>query len=195
MKKTKVLLVDSEDEGCDYGALLYEQSANFNIEEDFEETKKEGGEMTRSFTNDDDEEYEIRFRSFEFEEVPNDFLEFLDDHMILDEDSLKTKCYYIINNEDKNMKNTNENKGYAQVVNKQQYSKCNLWIAFLLALFAGGLGLHRFYTGRIISGLIMLFFMFTLPFITIIWWIIDVIAIASGHFRDRHGLCINAKLN
>lgn len=53
----------------------------------------------------------------------------------------------------------------------------------LLAIFLGMYGAHRFYTGHIRSGV--------LQFLTgggfVIWWIIDIIAIATGDFRDSKG--------
>lgn len=62
----------------------------------------------------------------------------------------------------------------------------------LLAVFFGMYGVHRFYTGHIGSGVVQL--------LTgggfVIWWIIDIIAIATGDFRDSKGkLLKKAPLN
>lgn len=54
---------------------------------------------------------------------------------------------------------------------------------FLLCLFLGWLGVHRFYVGKIWTGVFM--------FITVggflIWWIIDLIVIVVGSFTDDEG--------
>jgi len=55
--------------------------------------------------------------------------------------------------------------------------------ALLLAIFLGGLSAHRFYVGKTGSALAQ---MFTLGGLGI-WWLIDVINIASGKFTDVNG--------
>lgn len=55
--------------------------------------------------------------------------------------------------------------------------------ALILCALGGFLGLHRFYTGRILSGLL---FMVTLGFCGI-GWLIDLVTIAVGGFRDNAG--------
>ena len=72
-------------------------------------------------------------------------------------------------------------------------------IALLLAIFLGGLGIHRFYTGHKGTGLTMLllsifgaftfiFYIGALLFIIVgIWVLIDIIRIATGSFKDVHG--------
>lgn len=62
-------------------------------------------------------------------------------------------------------------------------------IALLLAVFAGHLGAHRFYTGKTGTGIALLcIFLFTfwtlLPFV---WQIVDIIMILSGNFTDKDG--------
>jgi TM2 domain-containing membrane protein YozV len=54
-------------------------------------------------------------------------------------------------------------------------------IAFLLCFFLGYLGVHRFYVGKIGTGVLMLCTAGGLG----IWWIIDIIIIACGSFRDK----------
>ena len=56
-------------------------------------------------------------------------------------------------------------------------------IAFLLCLFLGVLGVHRFYVGKIGTGFLWLF---TGGFFGI-GWIIDLIMILIGGFRDKAG--------
>ena len=54
-------------------------------------------------------------------------------------------------------------------------------VALLLALFLGVFGVHRFYVGKIGSGLVYLFTMGLWG----IGWLIDVILILAGKFRDK----------
>jgi len=64
-----------------------------------------------------------------------------------------------------------------------------LLITLLLAIFVGAFGIHRFYVGKIGSGIAML--LLTLSFIgllvTGIWALIDIIIIATGNFKDKEG--------
>ena len=57
-------------------------------------------------------------------------------------------------------------------------------IAFLLALFLGFLGAHRFYVGKIGTAVLMIITVGGLG----VWWLIDVITILVGGFRDKAGL-------
>ena len=54
--------------------------------------------------------------------------------------------------------------------------------ALLLAIFLGTLGIHRFYVGRIGTGIIWLL---TLGIFGI-GWLVDIILIACGAFRDKY---------
>ncbi len=62
----------------------------------------------------------------------------------------------------------------ANNVNGYPFRICSKWVAFFLALFLGFVGAHRFYEGKIGSGLI---YMFTFGFFGI-GWLFDVITIA-----------------
>lgn len=57
-------------------------------------------------------------------------------------------------------------------------------VALALALVGGPLGLHRFYAGRRASGVAMILTIGGLG----IWWLYDVVTLASGEFRDVDGL-------
>lgn len=59
-------------------------------------------------------------------------------------------------------------------------------LAFLLAWFFGMLGVHRFYAGRIGSGVAMLILTCTVfgAIVTVIWLLVDLIVLATGGFRD-----------
>ena len=54
---------------------------------------------------------------------------------------------------------------------------------FLLCYFLGGLGVHRFYLGKLITGVLM--------FLTggglMIWWLVDLYRIIKGRLKDKQG--------
>jgi TM2 domain-containing membrane protein YozV len=58
----------------------------------------------------------------------------------------------------------------------------------LLCLFLGGLGVHRFYVGKIGTGILQLVTLGGLG----IWVLIDLIMIVIGKFTDSEGLLISA---
>lgn len=62
-------------------------------------------------------------------------------------------------------------------------------ITILFAVFLGGLGVHRFYVGKIGTGILQL--------ITLggcgVWTLIDIIMIATGNFKDGNGNVIKGK--
>jgi len=55
--------------------------------------------------------------------------------------------------------------------------------AALLCFFLGGLGVHRFYVGKIGTGILMIFTLGGLG----IWVIIDFVMILTGSFKDKEG--------
>lgn len=61
-------------------------------------------------------------------------------------------------------------------------------ITLLLCAFLGGLGVHRFYAGKIGTGILML--------VTLggcgIWWLIDLIFIVTNQFTDDEGRIIHS---
>ena len=63
-------------------------------------------------------------------------------------------------------------------------SKKNKMVALLLCIFLGVLGVHRFYVGKIGTGLL---YLFTVGLFGI-GWIIDIILIAVGSFKDQFDL-------
>ena len=58
------------------------------------------------------------------------------------------------------------------------------WLAFILCFFFGVLGVHRFYVGKVGTGVI---YLFTGGFFAI-GWLLDLIKILSGTFKDGAGM-------
>ena len=67
-------------------------------------------------------------------------------------------------------------------------SERDFLITLLLCLFLGYLGIHRFYAGKIGTGILMLltFGLFG------IWTLIDLVMIVCGTFKDKYGLPIKS---
>ncbi|MDC3307315.1 TM2 domain-containing protein [bacterium] len=61
--------------------------------------------------------------------------------------------------------------------------------ALLLCFFLGPLGVHRFYAGKIGTGILMLLTLGGFG----IWALIDTIIIITGNFRDGDGRLIKAQ--
>ena len=62
-------------------------------------------------------------------------------------------------------------------------------VAFLLAFFLGLFGVHRFYVGKVGSGIAMVILTVTVvgALVTAIWHVIDWIMILCGEFTDAEG--------
>lgn len=59
-------------------------------------------------------------------------------------------------------------------------------VTFLLCLFCGGIGVHRYYVGKIGTGIL---YTLTLGLFGI-GYLFDLIMIATGKFTDKNGKCI-----
>lgn len=78
-----------------------------------------------------------------------------------------------------------------EVTRKSKDSEKDWLVTLLLCIFLGGIGGHRFYAGKIGTGLL---YLFTLGFLGI-GVIIDFIMILCGSFTDSEGNTITNKKN
>lgn len=60
--------------------------------------------------------------------------------------------------------------------------------AILLCFFLGALGVHRFYVGKIGTGILQLITLGGLG----IWALVDFIMIVTGNFKDKQGMAIKS---
>jgi TM2 domain-containing membrane protein YozV len=68
-------------------------------------------------------------------------------------------------------------------MNATEFSPRSRLVALLFCVWLGVFGVHRFYVGKIGTGILMLLTIGGLG----IWWLIDLILIAVGSFRDKEG--------
>lgn len=73
-----------------------------------------------------------------------------------------------------------------QTTQTEQKSDKGFVPTVLLCFFLGALGVHRFYVGKIGTGILMLLTLGGLG----IWSLVDFIIIVTGNFKDKHGLLI-----
>ena len=62
-------------------------------------------------------------------------------------------------------------------------------ITLVLSILVGTLGIDRFYTGSIVLGILKLITFGGLG----LWWLIDLIMLVTGNYRDADGLPIMTK--
>lgn len=82
--------------------------------------------------------------------------------------------------------NDNNVYGGRTVVAHPSRSSKSKMVTLILAIFLGYLGIHRFYAGKVGSGILY----FLTAGLFFFGWIYDIIKIASGTFRDANNLPI-----
>ena len=76
-----------------------------------------------------------------------------------------------------------------EVTTSDEVSEKGYVPAILICLFLGGLGIHRFWVGKIGTGVVMLLTLGGLG----IWTLIDLVMIITGSFTDKEGKKIKAQ--
>ena len=69
-----------------------------------------------------------------------------------------------------------------------QVSNKSWVLLLLLSIFLGGLGIDRFYLGKIGTGILKLITFGGLG----AWWLIDIILVVTGRLKDSHGLLVKS---
>jgi TM2 domain-containing membrane protein YozV len=72
---------------------------------------------------------------------------------------------------------------------QQMNSEKNWIVTLVLAIFVGTLGIDRFYSGSILLGILKLVTFGGLG----LWWLIDLIMLVTGSYKDGNGLPIAIK--
>ena len=84
----------------------------------------------------------------------------------------------------------------SEVVPQESVSSKDWLTLLLLSIFLGTLGIDRFYVGKVKTGIFkLLISVCSLGMLAWIWWVIDVIYIACGRFRDSKGGLIKSELD
>ena len=73
----------------------------------------------------------------------------------------------------------------------ENVSEKNWLFAFLLCIFFGSFGFHRFYVGKVGTGLA---YLFTFGFLGI-GWVVDTIKLIMGTFKDKQHKNLNVKFS
>ena len=74
-------------------------------------------------------------------------------------------------------------------VMQQMNSEKDWLITLILSILVGGFGIDRFYTGSVLLGILKLVTLGGLG----LWWLIDLIMLVTGNYKDGDGNRIAAK--
>lgn len=74
-------------------------------------------------------------------------------------------------------------------VMQQMNSEKDWLITLILSILVGGFGIDRFYTGSVLLGVLKLVTLGGLG----LWWLIDLIMLVTGNYKDGDGNRIAAK--
>lgn len=73
----------------------------------------------------------------------------------------------------------------------KKYSEKNMWWVLVIAIIFGMLGFHRFYIGKIGTGVVMILCTIVFFPISAVWLLIDILSIITGNMRDKDNLPIS----
>ena len=74
-------------------------------------------------------------------------------------------------------------------VMQQMNSEKDWLITLILSIVVGGFGIDRFYTGSVLLGVLKLVTLGGLG----VWWLIDLIMLVTGNYKDGNGNPIVSK--
>lgn len=90
-------------------------------------------------------------------------------------ETMPEDSFYCLNCENAFPEQDIEFEAIRRKINMQTGTWHNKWIALILCVFFGWLGIHRFYEGKVFTGL---FYLFTLGFFGS-GWIVDIVRLAK----------------
>lgn len=78
--------------------------------------------------------------------------------------------------------------------NMREISPKSRAVAAILAFLFGAAGIHRFYVGKIGTGIVMFLLLITVVFwwVSAIWALIDFVIILVGSFQDKEGRTVES---
>lgn len=99
------------------------------------------------------------------------------------EDIKRSDDRIVINNNNTNTNANTVTSGYDSMISPKSWI-----VTLLLCIFLGVIGIHRFYVGKIGTGILMI--LLCLTGISAVWALVDLIFILLKRFKDKQGRLI-----